>query len=638
MYAVGLAVAYLVLVRLARLAGEDPDVVGNGIIIVAVAALIGGRLYHVIDQWELYADDPISILLPPYSGLGVYGGIVTGFLAAWWYARRRRVPFARWIDIIAPALFVMQAIGRWGNYFNQELYGPPTSLPWGIPIDCAHRLAEYPCALYPEATTRFQPLFLYESISGLIGAAFLVWLGFAMRSRLRPGDLFLVFLIWYGTTRFVLETFRVENWTFYGIPVAQIFSVGAILAGVLGLAYRHRRGHASDRPATNPQVARWGALGAEWMSRPIDEPWANVPDMRSAAGGAGVAGATRLGRDHRRGRRRWRAGRKRCRVGEDADHDEGPDRMTEPDPADGADRPSGSRHPGHGTAASAAGRVAPEAMAAARGGVTEGLAWLGRPPEAKASLLYRAVRLLVRFLCFGVFRFRIATSGQDHVPPGGYLLVAGAHRGWMDPFVVMHALPVQPRCWILGSGPSALTSRWREWFARRIGGLLPVWRGGVGIGPHVASARAVLDNGAVFVQMPEGTVSGPPGRLGPMRTGWAIIAMRTGATILPLAMAGTEELYIGRRMGSRVLPPTTVREPGRRRARRAVARRGHARGAGPGEGHDRSAGDDPRPRRRGVASRDDRPARPPAAAAQSPDLAAPPSRPAGPRMRRDDRR
>ena len=284
MYAIGLAVAYLLLVRLARLAGEDPDVVGNGIIIVAVAALIGGRLYHVIDQWELYADDPVKIFLPPYSGLGVYGGIVTGTIAAFWYARRMRVPFDRWVDIIAPALFVMQAIGRWGNYFNQELYGPPTTLPWGIPIDCAHRLMEYPCALYPEATTRFQPLFLYESISGLIGAAFLIWLGFTMRSRLRPGDLFLVFLIWYGATRFVLETFRVENWTIYGIPVAQIFSLGAILVGVAGLAYRHRRGHASDRPPTHPQVATWGALGAGWMTRPIDEPWANVADMAPADG------------------------------------------------------------------------------------------------------------------------------------------------------------------------------------------------------------------------------------------------------------------------------------------------------------------------------------------------------------------
>jgi len=206
-------------------------------------------------------------------------------------------------------------------------------------------------------------------------------------------------------------------------------------------------------------------------------------------------------------------------------------------------------------------RIAPEAMAAARGGAVEGLAWLGRRPEAKASLFYRSIRLLVRFLCFVVFRFRIATSGQEHVPTGGgYLAVAAAHRGWMDPFVVMHALPTEPRAWFLGSAPSALTSRTREWLARSVGGLLPVWRGGVGIDPHVASAKAVIANGAVFVQMPEGTVSGPPGKLGPMRNGWAIIAQRTDAPILPIAMAGTEELYIGRRMASRVLPMTTVRE------------------------------------------------------------------------------
>ena len=198
-------------------------------------------------------------------------------------------------------------------------------------------------------------------------------------------------------------------------------------------------------------------------------------------------------------------------------------------------------------------------MAAARGGATEGLAWLGRPPEARASLLYRVIRVVVRFLAFGVFRFRIATSGQEHVPAGGYLLVAAAHRGWMDPFVVMHAVPAEPRCWILGSGPSTFTAWWRERLIHRVGGLLPVWRGGVGVDQHVAAARAVLDNGAVFVQMPEGTISGPPGRLGSMRAGWAIIALRTDAPIVPVAMAGTEELYVGRRMASRVLPPTTVR-------------------------------------------------------------------------------
>ncbi len=205
-------------------------------------------------------------------------------------------------------------------------------------------------------------------------------------------------------------------------------------------------------------------------------------------------------------------------------------------------------------------RVRPEALARARGGAKEGLDWLGRAPEARASLLYRVIRLIGRFLLFGLFRFRIETSGQEHLPAGGYLLVAGAHRGWMDPFVALHALPAEPRCWFLGSGPSTFTSRWREWLIHRLGGLLPVWRGGLGVAGHVRSARAVIEAGAVFVQMPEGTVNGPPGRLGPFRPGAALIALRTGAPMVPLAMAGTEELYVGRRMASRVLEPVTARE------------------------------------------------------------------------------
>ncbi len=204
-------------------------------------------------------------------------------------------------------------------------------------------------------------------------------------------------------------------------------------------------------------------------------------------------------------------------------------------------------------------RISPEALAAARGGAVEGLDWLGRPPEAKASVLYRLIRLVARVVLFGFFRFKIQTSGQEHLPRRGYLVVGAAHRGWMDPFLVIHALPVQPRAWFLGSGPSTFTSRWRERFIHRLGGLLPVWRGGVGIDPHIASARAVIGNGAVFAQMPEGTVSGPAGRIGPFRTGWAVIALRTDAPIVPLAMAGTEELYLGRRLASRVLPVTSAR-------------------------------------------------------------------------------
>jgi phosphatidylglycerol---prolipoprotein diacylglyceryl transferase len=241
-YAVGLATSYVVITREARRRGLDAGLVDNGIIIVAVAALIGGRLYHVIDQWERYQDDLISIVLPPYSGLGVYGGIFTGLLAVIVYTRWKRQPFWRWADVIAPGLFVMQAIGRWGNFFNQELYGPPTDLPWAITIDCEHRVAAFSCAQYPFETTGFHPLFLYESVSGILGAVTLLWLARRAGRWLRPGDLVLVFFIWYAVVRFAVESLRIGNWTVGGVPTAMIVSTIVIVAAGAVLVWRHRAG------------------------------------------------------------------------------------------------------------------------------------------------------------------------------------------------------------------------------------------------------------------------------------------------------------------------------------------------------------------------------------------------------------
>jgi 1-acyl-sn-glycerol-3-phosphate acyltransferase len=233
----------------------------------------------------------------------------------------------------------------------------------------------------------------------------------------------------------------------------------------------------------------------------------------------------------------------------------GPDPAADTAPAAEPERPAAPRRRPPPS------RLTPEAMSAARaGGAREGLVWLGREPEAKASILYRVLRLVGRCILFGLFRFRIATSGQERLPrAGGYLLIGAAHRGWMDPFLVIHALPLEPRAWFLGSAPSTFTARWREVLIHRLGGLLPVWRGGLGVEQHVEAARAVTRNGAVFAQMPEGTVSGPAGRLGVFRNGAALIALRTGAPIVPLAMAGSEELYIGRRMATEVLEPTSAR-------------------------------------------------------------------------------
>jgi phosphatidylglycerol:prolipoprotein diacylglycerol transferase len=258
-YAVGLAAVYWIVVREARFRGLDEELIGTGMILVAIAALIGGRLYHVIDQWVLYKDHPLTAILPltvqpdgsyafaGFTGLGVPGGIIAGTIAAWLYVRRTRQDFFRWADVVAPGLFVMQAIGRWGNFFNQELYGPPTNLPWGIRIDCAHRVTDFPCTTFPLDSTHFQPLFLYESLAGVVGALALLWLARRPRSRLVAGDLLLVFFIWYGLTRFALEGLRSGNWTFFGIPTAQIVTLAFILVGVAGLVYRHGPGRPAVR-------------------------------------------------------------------------------------------------------------------------------------------------------------------------------------------------------------------------------------------------------------------------------------------------------------------------------------------------------------------------------------------------------
>jgi phosphatidylglycerol---prolipoprotein diacylglyceryl transferase len=288
-YAVGLLLAYWVMSREADRKAQSLDVLSTGIIVVAVAALIGGRLYHVIDQWQLYRSDPLKIILPPYTGLGVYGGLITGTVAALLYARYRGVSFWTWADIVAPGLFAMQLVARWGNFFNQELYGPPTNLPWGIAIECEHRIADFPCSTYPFATTGFQPLFLYESISGLIGLVALLWIGHRFAARLRPGDLLGIFFVWYGIVRFGLETLRHDNWLFFGVPTAQLFSLGFIVAGLAIIAVRHREpGPSTAEVDAATRAARDTPPTGDEDEGEADEDadWAEPPNARTGAAGS----------------------------------------------------------------------------------------------------------------------------------------------------------------------------------------------------------------------------------------------------------------------------------------------------------------------------------------------------------------
>ena len=205
--------------------------------------------------------------------------------------------------------------------------------------------------------------------------------------------------------------------------------------------------------------------------------------------------------------------------------------------------------------------IRPDEIRRSRRDVREGLDWLGKPPAIGAGFAYRLVRVLARVLLVGVFGFRVDARGREHLPPGGgYILLAALHRGWMDPFLALDAVPAEPRVWTLGSGPSGFDRPWKERLLRIVGGVLPVWRGGVGIEVHVAAARAVLERGGVFSTFVEGTIGGPPDRPTPFRLGAFVIALRTGAPIVPLAVAGTEVLYRGKHFATRILPPTTMAE------------------------------------------------------------------------------
>lgn len=205
--------------------------------------------------------------------------------------------------------------------------------------------------------------------------------------------------------------------------------------------------------------------------------------------------------------------------------------------------------------------VRPEALAAAQGAPPrEGLDWLGRPPERRLGWLARGLMAVAGFGLYRVARIQVRIEGRERLPASGYLVAAALHRGWIDPLIAVRALPSEPRPWFIGSGPSTFTSRWREALLRQVGGILPVWRGGLDPDVHVEAARAVVEVGCPFVVFIEGSVAGAPDRVHRVRAGVGLLAMRLPETpILPLAIAGSDDLYRGKRIAARALEPVTAR-------------------------------------------------------------------------------
>jgi 1-acyl-sn-glycerol-3-phosphate acyltransferase len=201
----------------------------------------------------------------------------------------------------------------------------------------------------------------------------------------------------------------------------------------------------------------------------------------------------------------------------------------------------------------------PEALAASLSAPpAEGLEWLGRAPSGHAPLLYRFLLAAAGALLFGLCRLRLRVEGREYLPEGGYIAVCALHRSWIDPLLVLRALPREPRAWFVGSGPTAFDRRWKERLLHHIGGILPVWRGGTDVAVHVRAAQAVIDERAVLALFMEGAIGGPIDAVSRSRSGSALLCLRTGAPIVPVALCGAEELYRGKRMTLRILEPTTV--------------------------------------------------------------------------------
>ena len=230
--------------RLAKQRKMDTNFLWDSLFWVVIAGVVGARLWHILTPppsmtavgitTAYYLSHPLDAIAVWRGGLGIPGAVIGGAIAMYVMARRRGENFLAWVDVCAPAIALGQAIGRWGNFVNQELYGAPSSLPWAITIAPENRLPEF------AQFSTYHPIFLYESLWSLASVFFLIWVGRVYRKRLKSGDIFLIYLITYPTIRFLLEFLRLDASQVGGLNANQTL-MGIVLVVALGaLIYRHK--------------------------------------------------------------------------------------------------------------------------------------------------------------------------------------------------------------------------------------------------------------------------------------------------------------------------------------------------------------------------------------------------------------
>lgn len=221
----GILLAVFIGSRLAKRCGIPFDSLLDLALVCVPLGLICARLYYVAFNWPYYSANPALIPAVWRGGLAIHGCILGGALGIWLMSRRQGIPFRLWADIIVPGLILAQAIGRWGNFFNQEAYGYETSLPWAMYIDGAWR----------------HPTFLYESLWDIIGFGLLLTLWLRRPKALQPiGSIAGCYLIYYSLGRFFIEHFRTDSLMLGPLRAAQLISLAGVALGLLMFWYSKR--------------------------------------------------------------------------------------------------------------------------------------------------------------------------------------------------------------------------------------------------------------------------------------------------------------------------------------------------------------------------------------------------------------
>lgn len=293
---VGIIVAAMWTSRRLTKRGAEPGVVLDILLCAVPLGIVGARLYHVVTHpqdffypganiWNPF--QPGSIWAIWEGGGAIFGAMIGGAIGVWLGCRWTGLRFWTFADAVAPALLLAQAIGRFGNYFNQELFGLPTNLPWGLQIDPGNKAI--PVGL-PDGTL-FQPLFLYEMIWNVIGVIVIVWL--QRKFTLQWGKVLAVYLIWYGLGRSYLESIRIDpsEFSFLGIPSNVWAAFGAVVLGLIIFLVQSRR-HPGLEPSPYQPGREWVRPDAEVDSDDTDLEDEDTADADGVPAGSASAKAT----------------------------------------------------------------------------------------------------------------------------------------------------------------------------------------------------------------------------------------------------------------------------------------------------------------------------------------------------------